>query len=93
MRMGTFLFSQRFRLVGAALVLMLLILSISQPANALPGKETGISISKRKTRRAVRGTKQGRRVPSTVVEGVAHHFEAELIVSHLAEHVARRLRV
>ena len=36
MRMGTFLISQRFRLIGAALVLMFLILSISQPASALP---------------------------------------------------------
>ncbi len=36
MRMGIFVFSQRVRLVGAALVLMFTILSISQPANALP---------------------------------------------------------
>jgi len=36
MRMGIFVFSQRVRLIGAALVLMFMIPSISQPANALP---------------------------------------------------------
>src|ERR1700733_1075641 len=54
-----------------------------------PGKEPGIGVgSGRQVHVAITRAEKCARVAGTVVRAVAHHFQTELVVAHLAEDVA-----